>query len=111
MALGLTIAELIQIYRLVFPTLQSYEKNTWYDQNGRIVWSRRSGKGMSIPRTEWEQYRNMRSGHLTDNVTIDFLPGGSCEHTIKYEAPFFIPDREEDYCVAWKYFENKIAMV
>ena len=106
MALRLTLAELIQIYRLVFPTLQSYEENTWYDQNGRIVWSRRSGKGMSMPRTEWERCRNMQQGYLTENVTIDFLPGSSCKHTVEYEAPFFIPDREEDYRIAWNYFQR-----
>ena len=111
MALGLSMSELIQIYRLVFPTLQSYEENTWYDQNGRIVWSRRSGKGMSMPRTEWERCRNMQRGHLAENVTVDFLPGSSCKYNIKYEAPFFNPDREEDYRTAWKFFENEITKV
>ena len=65
MALGLTLDELIQIYRLVFPTLQSYEENTWYDQRGRIVWTRRGGKGMSMSRTEWEHHRKMQKGILS----------------------------------------------
>lgn len=108
MALGLTIDELIQIYRLVFPTLQSYEENTWYDQRGRIVWSRRHGKGMSIPRTEWEHQRNMKRGCLIEDVTFDFLPDGPHEYTIKYEAPFTRPDRETDYRVAWEYFEKEL---
>ena len=105
MALGLTLDELIQIYRLVFPVLNSYEANTWYDQNGRIAWSNRSGKGMPISRAEWERYQTMRQGYLTEDVTIDFLPNGPHEYTIEYQAPFTKPDRESDYRVAWSYFE------
>ena len=106
MALELTLDDLLQIYRLVFPTLQSYEENTWYDQSGRIVWSRRIGKGLSMSRTDWKQYRNMQEGTLAENVTIDFLPNGPCEYTIEYVAPFTKPNREQDYHVAWKYFEK-----
>ncbi len=38
-ALGLTLDQLIEIYRICFPVLQENEAGTWYDQNGRIVWS------------------------------------------------------------------------
>lgn len=34
------------------------------------------------------------------------LPGGPTERTVEYIAPFFKPDREEDYRVAWEIFEN-----
>ena len=108
MALGLTLDDLIQIYRLVFPTLQSYEENTWYDQQGRIVWSRRSGKGMSMSRTEWERQRSLKQGRLTEDVTFDFLPGGPHQYTFEYEAPFTRPDRKSDYRVAWEYFEREL---
>lgn len=107
-ALGLTLDDLIQIYRLVFPTLQSYEESTWYDQRGRIVWSKRSRKGMSMPRTEWERYQDRQQGNLTEDVIVDFLPDGPHEYTIEYEAPFIKLDREIDYCVAWEYFERKL---
>ena len=106
MALGLTLDELIQIYRLVFPTLQRYEETTWYDKLGRIVWTQRAGKGMSIPRSKWEQYRTMQRGHLSENVTIDYLPGGPHECIIEYKAPFEKPDREDDFRKAWAYFKN-----
>ena len=105
-ALGLTLDELIQIYRLVFPVLNSYEDNTWYDRNGRIVWSKRSGKGMNMPRAEWERHRNMQRGPLAEDVIIDFLPNGPYEYTIEYEPPFTKPDREVDYRLAWGYFEK-----
>ncbi len=109
MALGLKLDELIQIYRLVFPVLNSYEENTWYDQKGRIVWSRRSGKGMEMPRSEWERYRNIQRGHIAEDVTIDFLPSGPHEYTIEYKAPFIRPNRETDYRLAWKYFETSLG--
>ncbi len=34
-------------------------------------------------------------------------PGGPVERTIIYQAPFFKPDREEDYAIAWTFFEGK----
>ena len=107
MALGLTLDELIQIYKLVFPTLHSYEESTWYDQQGRIVWTRRTGKGMSMPRSEWERHRNLQHGHLAEDITVDFLPDGPHEYTVEYKAPFIKPNRERDYRVAWKYFDSK----
>ncbi len=39
MALGLTLDELCTIYRIQFPVLRQNEKDTWYDQNGRIVYT------------------------------------------------------------------------
>ena len=108
MTLGLTLDELIQIYRLVFPVMQGFEESTWYDQKGRIVWSKRSGKGMSMPRAEWERHRNMQQGKVAEDVTIDFLPDGPHVYTNEYGAPFMRPDREADYRVAWEFFKREL---
>jgi hypothetical protein len=43
MALGLTLDELITIYRVQFPVMQQYERETYYDQNGRIVFTTSKG--------------------------------------------------------------------
>lgn len=38
-ALGLTIEQLIEMYRTQFHVLNENELGTWYDQKGRIVWT------------------------------------------------------------------------
>ena len=108
MALDLSLDELIQIYRLVFPVMHSYEENTWYDQQGRIVWSSITGKGLKIPRSEWERHRAMPQGCLAEEVEDNFLPGGPHQRTIEYRAPFTRPDREQDYRRAWEYFAQRL---
>ena len=40
-------------------------------------------------------------------VIDDTLPGGPREKTITYVAPFYLPNREEDYRVAWAEFERR----
>jgi hypothetical protein len=109
MALGLTLDELKTIYRVQFPVLRQYESDTWYDQNGRIVFTCNKGlTGVGFSRPEWNEIKEMTSGTVERTIIDDTLPGGPRERTIIYEAPFDRCDREQDYETAWAEFEKRL---
>lgn len=110
MALGMTLEQLKTIYRIQFPVLQSYEADTWYDANGRITFTNnRSLVGVGFDRKEFEL--NMKDApagkKFYRTIMDDTMPGGPVERTIEYVAPFDRCDREQDYEIAWKFFEEK----
>ena len=131
-ALGLTLDELLTVYRVQFPVMRQYEADTWYDMNGRIVFTVSKGlTGVGLPRKArrgdtnyglaapdraeshsalgWEDIRHMREGIVTQEILDDTLPGGPHERVITYEAPFARCDREEDYRTAWDAFSHRFG--
>ena len=76
------------------------EDDTWYDQNGRIVFSSRTGSD-TFERKEWNEISHLESGIVTRTVTDTTLPTGPVERTIEYTAPFTRCNREEDYRLVW----------
>lgn len=49
--IGLTLDELLTIWRIVFPVMQQSERDTWYDIHGRIVFTNSKGLvGVGLPR-------------------------------------------------------------
>ncbi|MEY0304266.1 hypothetical protein AB7W11_20365 [Providencia manganoxydans] len=133
-ALGLTLEELLTIYRVQFPVMRQYEADTWYDQNGRIIFTPSKGLvGVGLPRTArkadlkngfvfnvdspdwtggdctdqaigWDDVKHLQTG--TVSVTFDdYTRSDEGERrTVIWQAPFIKPDREDDYKVAWTFF-------
>ena len=137
-ALGLTLEELLLIYRVQFPVMQGYERDTWYDIHGRIVFTISKGLvgvglprkgGRTTPKTRiatpdgktkdgnhgWEDlYKDgqflVPEGTTVDmTITDDTLPGGPRQVTRTFKAPFARANREEDYRFAWEFFTNSLV--
>lgn len=114
-ALGLTMDQLLEIYRIYFPILQQYEDGTWFDQNGRIVWTCSKGlpgvgwlddRGKSPGRAAWERILADDPAELTCTAIDDTMPGGPRTVTRHFVGPFTQCDRIEDYRRAWSHFER-----
>ena len=153
MAMGFSLDELLTMYNVQLSVMKQYEKETYYDRNGRIVFTPSMGlPGIGLPRKAdkegapmaitypdgrvetkslgWEDIRPNppRSGQpesphaqgygkakipdgsvIYRTVTDDTLPGGPREKVISYGAPFYLPDREQDYRTAWEVFGKRFA--
>ncbi|WP_414464484.1 Eco57I restriction-modification methylase domain-containing protein [Hyphomicrobium sp. DY-1] len=114
-ALGLTLDQLIEIYRIYFPVMQENEAGTWYDQYGRIVWTCSKGlpgvgwldeRSKSPGRAAWEKILAENPSELTCIAIDDTLPGGPRKMTRHFVGPFTLCDRIEDYERAWAHFER-----
>lgn len=133
MNIGLTLNEFLAIYRIQFPAMQQYDKETWYDRNGRIVYTTSMGlSGVGLDRkakkdqlytietsngqTEekplgWEDATHLPEGtKIYRTIIDDTQPGGPREKTIIYQAPWYLPNREEDYRVAWGVFSERFGV-
>ena len=129
-ALGLTLDELLTIYRVQFPVLRQYEADTYYDANGRIVFTASKGlPGVGLPRKAarvdtsysiqtptrqasattlgWEDVADLQAGTITRAVIDHTQPCGPIRRRIEYEAPFIRCDRERDYAAAWRAFDQQ----
>ena len=136
--LGLSLEELQLIFRVQFSIMQQYERDTWYDIHGRIAFTNSKGLvGVGLPRKRkrtdaairivfpdetsrevdgWDEVRKLQDdGELPDGTVIsttvmdDTQPGGPVRRERKYVAPFALANREEDYRIAWEFFERKKA--
>ena len=106
--LGLSLDDLLLMYRVSFPTMRKYDADTYYDQNGRCVFSAKSGESY-LSRKEWESIKDMPSGEFKKTITETVFSDTPTERTIVYKAPFFKKCREDDYKEAWEMLEKRGA--
>lgn len=105
-ALGLSLDDLLLMYRVSFPTMRKYDADTYYDQNGRCVFSAKSGESY-LSRKEWESIKDMPEGEFKKTITETVFSDTPTERTIVYKAPFFKKCREDDYREAWEMLEKR----
>lgn len=123
MALGLSLQDLEMIYTIQFPVLQQNENDTWYDAEGKIVFTCSRGlSGVGLDRPAWNA---MRGNPITDvdGIVIGYegaepqythtidprkseLYGGQQQTFI---APYNRCDRIADYRTAWAHFAMYFA--
>jgi hypothetical protein len=132
-ALGLTLDELLLVYRVQFPVMQQYERDTWYDLHGRIIFTTSKGLvGVGLPRKGgtaqpraritlpdgtvregqfgWEDVQHLPEGTVVQQwVQDDTLPTGPYLKERRWVAPFARASREEDYRLAWAFFAAQAA--
>ncbi|SDZ85759.1 Eco57I restriction-modification methylase domain-containing protein [Bizionia paragorgiae] len=106
MAFGLNLKELILIYEIQFPVLQSYEDDTYYDITGNIIYTNNHQglKGVGLDRGDWNSIAAMKAGETYEHtIEKSELYQGK---KVNYYAPFAKCDRVEDYKTAWTHFEK-----
>jgi hypothetical protein len=102
LALGLTADELCLIYRVQFPVLQGYERETFYDQRGRIVFTVNRGlNGVGLKRKEWQEIQDAQADAPLPDWAHDALG--------PYVPPFDACDREADMRQAYAEFQRRQA--
>jgi hypothetical protein len=119
-ALGLTLDMLLTLYRVQFPVMRLYEADTFYDRNGRIVFTASKGlPGVGLarkaakndPTPGWEDVKHLTTGEVRRTIQDDTLPGGPHTRDLVYVAPFDRCDREADYRQVWAHFARRFGDV
>lgn len=100
--LGLTEEQLLLLYRVQFPVLQQYERETFYDQRGKIVFTVNKGlSDVGLTRGQWNEVKDANAG--------DELPDFAHDAGGKFVPPFDSCDREQDMAQAYQHFARLLG--
>ena len=110
MLIGMSIDELILMYKMQFAVLNQYEEDTWYDKNGSIVFtSNRSLSGIGFDRNSWEKIKDAVEGENSYSLKCEFLSDDATLEDRICIAPFDRCNRIEDYYEIWKAFNERFS--
>ena len=123
MALDLNLSQLELLYTIKFPVLQQNENDTWYDAEGKIVFTCSKGlTGVGLDRkrnakTGMLGWEDIRGEQIEENTYAGTTPTHT--HTIDpakselyggqqqtFVAPYTRCDRIADYRTAWAHFDK-----
>ena len=127
-SLELTLKQLLEMYRIYFPVLQQNEANTYFDQQGRIVWTRpgslanvgylepdKAGTPKRPSPSRWREILESKPPELTCIAYDDTLPDPNYQYANadnirkierRFVGPFTQCDRVDDYKRAWAHFDR-----
>lgn len=90
LSLGVTLDELLMIYRTQFPVMRRYDQEDLYDANGR-----------KVPRDVLKLEKKLKDGHqLSESERTWTHPQSGVEYVVEY--PFAPLDREADLAAAYE---------
>jgi hypothetical protein len=102
LSLGLTQEQLLILYRVQFPVLQQYERETFYDQRGKIVSTVNKGlSGVGLKGAAWTEIKDAQAG--------DRLPEFARDAGGPFVPPFDKCDREADMAEAYQHFRRLLS--
>lgn len=124
MTLGFSLKDLETVYVGTFSTTQKYEADTWYDANGRVIYSVSSEYDLKLPRKldrklglpGWEDIRGELSEDGMTYFGVEPVVGMVVSEKksqiysgkeIVFHAPYTRCDRIADYRRAWTFFEER----